>query len=126
LLAEARLPPRSRRGGWLEEYQDEQDGQRQGLNIVLSASGILSILSILSILNREYAMETDLTKPVLVATLEAGGEPTALFIDGVHRLYRAWREGVASLPAYVLTVAETQQIKRDRIIGAGITPRRNR
>jgi hypothetical protein len=77
-------------------------------------------------LNREYAMGTDLTKPVLVATLEAGGEPTRLLIDGVHRLYRAWREGVASLPAYVLTVAETQQIKRDRIIGGGTTPRRNR
>lgn len=75
-------------------------------------------------LNREYAMGTDLTKPVLVATLEVGGQPAPLFIDGVHRLYRAWREGVASLPAYVLTVAETQQIKHDRMIGGGITKRR--
>ncbi|WP_117214749.1 hypothetical protein [Allorhizocola rhizosphaerae] len=75
-------------------------------------------------LDREYAMGTDLTKPVLVATLEADGELTPLFIDGVHRLYRAWREGVTHLPAYVLTVAETQQIKRNRIVGGGITPRR--
>jgi len=83
-------------------------------------------------LNRDYAMGTDLTKPVIVATLEVDGEPTALFLDGVHRLYRAWREGVAHLPAYVLTVAETQQIRHDRIIGGGIsakrrtTPRRDR
>lgn len=75
-------------------------------------------------LNRDYAMGTDLTKPVLVATLEAEGEPTLLFIDGVHRLYRAWREHVAALPAYVLTVAETQQIKHDRIIGGATTARR--
>jgi len=75
-------------------------------------------------LDREYAMATDLTKPVIVASLEVDGEPTALFIDGVHRLYRAWRESVASLPAYVLTVAETQQIKHNRIIGGGITQRR--
>lgn len=75
-------------------------------------------------LNREYAMGTDLTKPVIVATLEASGEPNPLLIDGVHRLYRAWCEGVVHLPAYVLTVAETQQIRHDRIIGGGITPRR--
>ena len=75
-------------------------------------------------LDREYAMGTDLSKPGIVATLEVDGEPTALFIDGVHRLYRAWREGVPSLPAYVLTVAETHQIKHNRIIGGGITPRR--
>lgn len=68
-------------------------------------------------------MGTDLTKPVFVATVEAGGEPAPLFIDGVHRLYRAWREGVATLPAYVLTVAESQQIRHDRLIGGGITPR---
>jgi hypothetical protein len=74
-------------------------------------------------LDREYAMGIDLTKPVIVATLETSGEPAALFIDGIHRLYRAWREGVAQLPAYVLSVAETQQIKHDRIIG-GVSPRR--
>jgi hypothetical protein len=68
-------------------------------------------------LNREYAMGTDLTQPVIVATLEANGEPTPLLIDGAHRLYRAWREHLATLPAYVLTVAETQQIKHDRIVG---------
>ncbi len=75
-------------------------------------------------LDREHAMRTNLAKPVLVASLEADRQPTPLLIDGVHRLYRAWREGVASLPAYVLTVAETQQIKHDRLIGGGNTPRR--
>lgn len=75
-------------------------------------------------LNREYAAGADLTKPVLVATLEVDGAPTALLIDGVHRLYRAWREGVTTLPAYLLTVAETRQIKHDRVLGGGIMPRR--
>ncbi|HZO65257.1 MAG TPA: hypothetical protein VFB74_09655 [Kribbellaceae bacterium] len=75
-------------------------------------------------LDREHAMATDLTKPGIVATLEVHGEPTALFIDGVHRLYRAWRQSVPALPAYVLTVAETQQIKHNRIIGGSISPRR--
>ncbi|MEH1129425.1 hypothetical protein [Micromonospora sp. CPCC 206061] len=75
-------------------------------------------------LDREYAIGIDLTKPVIVATLETSGEPAALLIDGVHRLYRAWRERVAQLPAYVLSVAETQQIKHDRIIGGGTFPRR--
>ncbi|MCW6003716.1 hypothetical protein K1W54_03860 [Micromonospora sp. CPCC 205371] len=74
-------------------------------------------------LDREYAMGVDLTKPVIVATLETNGEPAALLIDGVHRLYRAWREHVAHLPAYVLDIAETQQIKHDRVIG-GTSPRR--
>jgi hypothetical protein len=73
-------------------------------------------------LNREYAIGTDLTKPVLVATLEVDGEPAPLLIDGVHRLYRAWHEDLASLPAYLLTIAETQQISHNRILG-GITAR---
>jgi hypothetical protein len=76
-------------------------------------------------LNRAYAMGTDLTKPVLVATLQASGEPAPLFIDGIHRLYRAWRENAASLPAHVLTAAETQQITHNRTIGSRTAPRRH-
>jgi hypothetical protein len=67
-------------------------------------------------------MSTDLTKPVIVAHLLIDGvEPSPLLIDGTHRLYRAWREGVPQLPAYVLTVAESRQVQEDLRLGPGRT-----
>lgn len=65
--------------------------------------------------NQDYAMTTDLDKPVIVATLEteAVGE-VPLLIDGTHRLYRAYAEGVAELPAYLLGAEETAAIQQDR------------
>ena len=38
-----------------------------------------------------------------------------------HRLYRAWREGVPQLPAYLLTVAESRLVQEDRRLGPGRT-----
>jgi len=65
--------------------------------------------------NREYAMTTDLTQPLIVATLHLPGSGnSALLIDGTHRLYRAFREDVAELPAYVLNVAESLAIRLDQ------------
>jgi hypothetical protein len=65
-----------------------------------------------------YAMSTDLATPVIVAQLPIPGQPPGpLLIDGTHRLYRAWREGVPQLPAHVLTVAETRQVRRDVRLG---------
>lgn len=61
--------------------------------------------------DRDYAMSTDLTRPVLLATFNVDGARTALLIDGVHRLYRAMREGNDIQPGYLLTTDETQQIK---------------
>jgi hypothetical protein len=78
-------------------------------------------------LDRAYAMTTDLTVPVIVAQLNPGGQPAPLLIDGVHRLYHAWRDGEPRLPAYLLSVAETQQVQHGLIIGpAGITSMRRR
>jgi hypothetical protein len=72
--------------------------------------------------DRDYAMSTDLAKPVIVAHLLIDGmEPSPLLIDGTHRLYRAWREGVPQLPAYLLTVAESRQAQQDRRLGPGRT-----
>lgn len=66
----------------------------------------------------DYAMTTDLENPVLIATLvNKSGEASPLFIDGMHRLYRAYHEGVAELPAYVLTATETMSIRTDRYLG---------
>ncbi|MFI6263262.1 hypothetical protein [Micromonospora sp. NPDC051006] len=77
-------------------------------------------------LDRAYAMTTKLGTPVIVAQLLiTGRSPSPLLIDGCHRLYRAWREGVPRLPAYLLTVEETRQIQRDMRLGpdrARLTP----
>jgi hypothetical protein len=42
-----------------------------------------------------YAMTTDLTRPVIIATLHgsAPGERLTLLIDGTHRLYKAHATG---------------------------------
>lgn len=65
--------------------------------------------------NREYAMATDLTEPLIVATLHfPGSGDSSLLIDGTHRLYRAYRESVSELPAYVLDVAESLAIRLDQ------------
>ncbi|MFI7517533.1 hypothetical protein ACIBVK_28960 [Micromonospora echinofusca] len=66
-------------------------------------------------LNRDYAMARDLKRPLIVAQIVTPDQaPAPLLIDGMHRLYRAFREGVPQLPAHLLTVAETQQIKAQR------------
>ncbi|RLK12672.1 hypothetical protein DER29_5956 [Micromonospora sp. M71_S20] len=66
-------------------------------------------------INRTYAMTTDLTQPLIVAHVDIpGAAPAPLLIDGTHRLYRAWREHLPQLPAHLLTVAETRQIKTQR------------
>ncbi|MEU5137088.1 hypothetical protein [Streptomyces californicus] len=57
--------------------------------------------------NAEHAMRADLDRPVIIALLEFDSGPARLLIDGVHRMYRAMVEGRPTLPAYVLTIAET-------------------
>lgn len=72
--------------------------------------------------DRLYAMSTDLTKPVLLGQIRVGAiPPAALLIDGVHRLYHAWREGMAHLPAYLLTAGETRAVQHDKFLGPGGT-----
>jgi hypothetical protein len=90
---------------------DDHDGRTVGL-IGPASDGF----------DREYAMTTDLAKPVIVATVAFSGQtPAPLLIDGTHRLYRAWRDGIAQLPAYVLTADETRQVQRDALLGPGRT-----
>ena len=58
-----------------------------------------------------HAMTTDLTRPLILATIPTGGDAeTQLIIDGSHRLYRAYLEGRDSLPAHILTAAESDAI----------------
>jgi hypothetical protein len=59
------------------------------------------------------AMSTDLDQPVIIATLApAGQRPAPLLVDGMHRLYKAQALGVAELPSWVLTAAETEAIRQ--------------
>jgi hypothetical protein len=61
--------------------------------------------------DRAYAMTTDLTRPLLLATLPtADGASGHLLIDGCHRLYHAWSTGQATLTAYELNRAETDSV----------------
>ncbi len=72
-------------------------------------------------LDRDYAMTTNLDEPLLVATVRSNdGEEYPLLIDGTHRLYRAFTEHRADLPAYVLTVEESFAIREDGFIGASV------
>ncbi|GAA0555879.1 hypothetical protein GCM10010172_43410 [Paractinoplanes ferrugineus] len=73
-------------------------------------------------LDRLYAMSTDLTRPVLLGMVRIGDNPPAgLLIDGVHRLYHAWSNGVPQLRAYVLTAEETRAVQHDKLLGPGGT-----
>lgn len=64
--------------------------------------------------DREYAMTTDITRPLLMATVRGlRGEDAVMLIDGMHRLYRAFAEDVPELTAHVLTVEESLVIRED-------------
>lgn len=51
----------------------------------------------------QYAMETDLSKPLILAELQEGKYK---LLDGNHRLYKALALHVDRLPVYVLTREE--------------------
>lgn len=55
-----------------------------------------------------YARSADLAVPLIVAPLPDEGH---LVIDGWHRIWRALQEGVATLPAYLLTAEETKAVR---------------
>lgn len=71
--------------------------------------------------DRDYAMTTDLSQPVLVATLRSSlTRQFPLLVDGIHRLYRAYIEHVPELSAYVLSADESLAIREDGFIGSSI------
>lgn len=62
----------------------------------------------------EYALTTDLSEPLIVATLRSREhEEFPLLVDGTHRVYRAFAEGRSELPAYVLSTEESLSIRED-------------
>ncbi|MCG8914895.1 hypothetical protein L6E12_03710 [Actinokineospora sp. PR83] len=83
----------------------------------LETPGMIRLLGPGPYFDKDYAMTTDLSDPVIVATLvDKEGVASPLFIDGTHRLYRAFQEGVEELPAYVLTAEETEMVRRNRYL----------
>lgn len=56
--------------------------------------------------DKEYAMTTDLTQPLVLVQLCAGKDK---LIDGNHRLYKAKLLGVKTLSAYYLTPEQHQK-----------------
>lgn len=81
----------------------------------------LSLFTPLPSFDRDYAMTTDLDNPLLMATLRShDGKEFALLIDGTHRLYRAFIDGVAELPAHVLTAEESLAIREDGLVGGEV------
>jgi hypothetical protein len=58
-------------------------------------------------LNKRYAMKTsDLKLPIILGTM---GEMHFVF-DGHHRIYKAYKQGRKTLPAYILTEEETREV----------------
>lgn len=63
--------------------------------------------------DHDFAMTTDLSQPVIIATVPVpGGSPASLLIDGTHRVYKAAVLGCTHLPSLVLTEAETLAVRR--------------
>jgi hypothetical protein len=58
-----------------------------------------------SIPGRDY----NVTFPIIVATLKQGGK---IPIDGWHRIDKALKLGLASIPTVILTVEETKVVRR--------------
>lgn len=63
--------------------------------------------------NYEHAMSTDLAKPVIIALVKFGDDVNQLLIDGTHRMFHAHTKGLDRLPAYFLSVEETEEIQQD-------------
>ena len=71
-------------------------------------------------IDREYALTTDVTKPVMVVELvfrktppDHDGSPIYQIIDGWHRIYHGRTLGLDVLPGLLLT-AETERAVRSR------------
>ena len=58
-----------------------------------------------------HAATADLCRPLILITLVLDdGDEVHLIADGSHRLYRGYIDGLDSLPAWILTAAETDAI----------------
>jgi hypothetical protein len=92
---------------WARVYGfDHPEDERRSISLIAPGPGF----------DHEYAMTTELSEPVILATIHSDetGMVAPLLIDGTHRLYRAYVEGVPELPAHLLNTEETLAIREDR------------
>ncbi|WP_433426237.1 hypothetical protein ACQP1V_43070 (plasmid) [Microtetraspora malaysiensis] len=59
-------------------------------------------------IDEAYAATVDLTKPLILAPFADCGN---LVIDGWHRIWKARRDGVETLPAHLLTPEEEYRVR---------------
>ncbi|MGI5281727.1 hypothetical protein ACQEVF_59300 [Nonomuraea polychroma] len=59
-------------------------------------------------INEDYAATVDLTKPLIVAPIPDAGN---LVIDGWHRIWKARKTGVETLPAHLLAPEEEYRVR---------------
>ena len=62
------------------------------------------------LINEEFAPKSDLTVPIIFATLVLGSEEIHILIDGHHRNHKAIGENKGSLPAVFLNVKDSISI----------------
>jgi len=62
---------------------------------------------------RAMSDEIDTIIPVILALIQGdeGTRPKPILIDGLHRLYKAYREGKETIPCYALTSEEEKQCR---------------
>lgn len=68
-------------------------------------------------IDKDHAGTVDLSRPILYAALTGlnGDDFGHIVLDGWHRVYRARSEGIAELPAYLLTAEAEQQARINTI-----------
>lgn len=66
-------------------------------------------------INYDHVPHVDATIPIILATFELDGTgPRLAPIDGHHRIARAMRDGLDTLPAFILDEQATRRIMRRR------------
>jgi hypothetical protein len=100
---------------WDVEYAKEilRDNPRQPVRfnpeaVRYLAKGISTYSDIMEFANPSH--------PVILITTNYGGELSHLPIDGWHRIKKALKQGIKALPAYVLTLEESQAIETGQIV----------
>lgn len=72
-----------------------------------------SLIGVTIDIKKAMSDEVDYSVPLLVAPIFAEGKFAGhVVIDGWHRAYKAYKQGVKELPAFVLTEKEAKQITR--------------
>lgn len=84
----------------VEDYMEKQ-AKRIDVNEIFKAE---------SKVNSEYAMKTDISRPIIIVQFDDGFYEV---LDGNHRLYRAAHEGQSQIMAHILDESELKKYIMD-------------